>query len=337
MATKTNNLQTEVNQLKYENESIKGALNQILTEYADYRKECDEICKEYEETIQLLSDSLEQFKAENSKLNNENSQLSNEKEKMKVDQDKMQKELEKAREKNRDKIKDIEILNNKIDELQSQFKSINKKETTLKSKVVTLETDNDHYLNKIHQYEEEVTDLKDNLENTIENLITTQNDFEEYKIKKEEELQRLKSKLQEEKDNVKALMKKKLISKNNKLKIPQQNEDNNTNSEDEEEHVSERKLSWNENENEKVRLRGKNPRANRNNYYNNEKKINKKEMETEQEIMLEKGMGRSGRAQTMVIGSYKFGEVLSKIRKKREELAKLNKKIKKDTAKLKYK
>ena len=255
---------------------------------------------------------------------------------MKVDQDKIQKELEKAREKNRDKIKDIEILNNKIDELQSQFKSINKKETTLKSKVVTLETDNDHYLNKIHQYEEEVADLKDNLENTMENLITTQNDFEEYKIKKEEELQRLKTNLQEEKDNVKALMKKKLISKNNKLKIPEPNEDNNTNSEDEEEHVPERTLSWNLNENEKVRLRGRNPRANINKDNNNEKKITN-EMEREQEIMLEKGTVRSNRAQTMIIGSYKFGEVLSKIRKKREELAKLNKKIKKDTAKLKHK
>ena len=132
---------------------------------------------------------------------------------MKNDQEKITKELEKSRQKNRDKIKDIEVLNNKIDQLQSQFKSINKKETTLKSKVVTLETDNDHYLNKIHQYEEEVTDLKERLENTMENLITTQNDFEEYKTKKEEELQRLKQKLQEEKGNVKALMNKSPINK----------------------------------------------------------------------------------------------------------------------------
>ena len=176
MTTISNNPLLEVSRLKYENENIKTVLNQIITEYTDYRQESDEICKEYEETIQLLTDSVEQYKSEITKINIE-------KEKMKQEQEKLTKELEKSREKNRDKIKDIEILNNKIDELNSKYSTIGKKETTLKSKVVTLETDNDHYLNRIHQYEEEVADLKDNLENTIENLIMTQNDFEKYKNK----------------------------------------------------------------------------------------------------------------------------------------------------------
>ena len=197
---------------KTENEEKK--LDQVLTEYAEYRKECDEICKEYEETIQILSDSLEEFKSENSKLNTE-------KETMKKDQDKLLKELETAREKNKDKIKDIEILNNKLDELQSQFNAINNKEITLKSKVVHLEKDNDHYLDRIHQYEEEVSDLKYNLENATENLILAQDDFEEYKKQKEEELERLKLQLQEEQNNVKALMSKKL--KPHKLEISDPN------------------------------------------------------------------------------------------------------------------
>ena len=75
MSLHTNPLQAEVNQLKYENENIKSALNQILTDYADYRQECDEICKEYEETIQILSETLENLKTENSKLNLENTKL----------------------------------------------------------------------------------------------------------------------------------------------------------------------------------------------------------------------------------------------------------------------
>ena len=347
MSVKMKSLQSEINKLKYENENIKNALNQILTEYADYRQECDEICKEYEETIQLLSDSLEKFKSENSKLNLENNSLYCEKEKMKIDQEKLSKELEKAREKNKDKIKDIEILNNKLDQLQAQFNSINKKETNLKSKVVTLETDNDHYLNKIHQYEEEVTDLKDNLENTIESLITTQNDFEEYKNKKEEELERLKLKLQEEKDNVRALMNKKVIIKHNKIQNNFSN--NNKNDEfnldedeikkEEEEEKNkkvERKLSWNENE--KVPLRGRYIRVeNKTNTEINKIQNNKNDVEKEQEYMMEMGVGRNNRAMTMFTNSCNFGELLSKLRKRKEELVRLNKKIKKDTAILKKK
>ena len=315
MSVKMKSLQSEINKLKYENENIKNALNQILTEYADYRQECDEICKEYEETIQLLSDSLEKFKSENSKLNLENNSLYCEKEKMKIDQEKLSKELEKAREKNKDKIKDIEILNNKLDQLQAQFNSINKKETNLKSKVVTLETDNDHYLNKIHQYEEEVTDLKDNLENTIESLITTQNDFEEYKNKKEEELERLKLKLQEEKDNVKALMNNKLNKKHTPL-VTFKNDDK----------IEDLKpideLSI-ENKNEKVILRGKKPK----------KDSNKKGNQVDDEKDNIWSRGRVGRAMTLQKNSYNFGELFEKLRKRKEELVKFNYEIKKDVEK----
>ena len=50
---------SEIKQLKNEFENVKNHLDQVITEYADYRKESDEIYQEYEETIQLLSDSLE--------------------------------------------------------------------------------------------------------------------------------------------------------------------------------------------------------------------------------------------------------------------------------------
>ena len=335
---KSKKLQTELTQLKYENDSIKKALNQILTEYADYRKECDEICKEYEETIQLLTDSLEKFKAENSKLNTENNKLNTENEKMKIDQEKLSKELEKSREKNKDKIKDIEILTNKLDQLQAQFNSINKKETTLKSKVVTLETDNDHYLNKIHQYEEEVTDLKDNLENTMESLITTQNDFDEYKNKKEEELERLKKTLQEEKENVKALMGKKIINKHNRIQshvIKYEENELGMDEKETEEVKAERKLSWTDEKNEKIRLSGNNQENLENSKDKN--KNDENEMEKERELLFERGRQRNSRAMTMAIGSYNFGELFAKLRKRKEELVQFNMKIKRDVDKLKRK
>ena len=182
-------------------------------------------------------------------------------------------------------------MNNKLDELQSQFNSINNKEITLKSKVVTLETDNDHYLTKIHQYEEEVTDLKDNLENTLESLITTQNDFEEYKNKKEEELERLKKILQEEKDNVKALMSKKLMTNKIQLNTPNDEIENLKNE------------IKQENFKENVRLRGKNMRR--------------------------KNIGNQDNT------SYNKNELFEKLRKRKENLIKLNQKIKEEKEKLK--
>ena len=248
---------------------------------------------------------------------------------MKVDQDKIQKELEKSHQKKRDKIKDIEILNNKIDELQSQFKTINKKETTLKSKVVTLETDNDHYLNKIHQYEEEVTDLKERLENTMENLITTQNDFEEYKIKKEEELQRLKQKLQEEKGNVKALMNKNKINKywSNIIVTNKNDDDEDIKGEDK------RKLSWSEKSYSRLNTtKSERDKENINNKNKNEENKQDK-YGKELDNMLESGEGRFGRAMTIQKTRYNFGDILSKIRKRREELVIFNKKIKREHSK----
>ena len=325
MKSRIEQAELDVSRLKYENDNIKYILNEITKEYADYKIECDEICKEYEETIQLLTDSVDKYKLEITKLNKE-------KEKMKIDQEKLSKELEKSREKNRDKIKDIEILNNKLDQLQSLFKSINKKETTLKSKVVTLETDNDHYLSKIHQFEEEVSDLKTTLESTIENLITTQNDFEEFKNKKEEEIERLKLKLQEEKSNVTALMSKKEDRpRHNRMKscingpIKEENEDLSL---DEEVGGLKRKLSWNDNDHLE---------KNQKTIDSDEEEIDeahKKDMEREQERWLEFGGGRLNRARTIQKNTVSFGQVVSKLRKRKEELVQLNKKIKKDAAKI---
>ena len=200
--------------------------------------------------------------------------------------------------------------------MQSKFKSSNKKETSLKSKLVTLETDNDHYLNKIHQYEEEVTDLKDSLENAIENLITTQTEFEEYRSKKEEEIERLRQSLQEEKENINALMKKNKKENNN---ISDIKENENING-------FERKLSWNEinDNNDEKKSSGKKIKT----------KINEED-ERERELMLESGRCRSNRAMTIQKSSYNFGEVISNLRQRRERLAIFNKKIKFNSGQIK--
>ena len=300
----------DVSRLKYENKGLKEALNKLTIEYNDYRNECDEIFKEYEETIQLLSDSLNNIKIENTKYKKE-------KEEIKKDNERINKELEKSRGKNKEKIRELEILTNKYEQLQSQFKSINKKETTLKSKLVTLETDNDHYINKIHQYEEEVTDLKESLENYIENLITVQTDFDDYKNKKEEEIERLKKQLQEEKSNVRVLM---LKNKN----------DNNVNKENEYNETlkkEDRKLSWGEDIEDD----------------SNEKKTSSKMIKTlineddekEHEKLLELGRTRSNRAMTMQKSSYNFGEIISNLRQRRERIAIFHNKIKNDSTKIK--
>jgi len=300
----------DVSRLKYENKGLKEALNKLTIEYNDYRNECDEIFKEYEETIQLLSDSLNNIKIENSKYNKE-------KEEIKKDNERINKELEKSRGKNKEKIRELEILTNKYEQLQSQFKSINKKETTLKSKLVTLETDNDHYINKIHQYEEEVTDLKESLENYIENLITVQTDFDDYKNKKEEEIERLKKQLQEEKSNVRVLM----------LKNKNDNNVNKANEYDETLKKEDRKLSWSEDIEDD----------------SNEKKTSSKMIKTlineddekEHEKLLELGRTRSNRAMTMQKSSYNFGEIISNLRQRRERIAIFHNKIKNDSTKIK--
>jgi DNA repair exonuclease SbcCD ATPase subunit len=300
----------DVSRLKYENKGLKEALNKLTIEYNDYRNECDEIFKEYEETIQLLSDSLNNIKIENSKYNKE-------KEEIKKDNERINKELEKSRGKNKEKIRELEILTNKYEQLQSQFKSINKKETTLKSKLVTLETDNDHYINKIHQYEEEVTDLKESLENYIENLITVQTDFDDYKNKKEEEIERLKKQLQEEKSNVRVLM----------LKNKNDNNVNKANEYNETFKIEDRKLSWSEDIEDD----------------SNEKKSSSKMIKTlineddekEHEKLLELGRTRSNRAMTMQKSSYNFGEIISNLRQRRERIAIFHNKIKNDSTKIK--
>ena len=113
----------DVSRLNYENKGLKEALNKLTIEYNDYRNECDEIFKEYEETIQLLSDSLNNIKIENSKYNKE-------KEEIKKDNERIIKELEKSRGKNKEKIRELEKDNVLKDDYDGNGNGVSELEET---------------------------------------------------------------------------------------------------------------------------------------------------------------------------------------------------------------
>ena len=97
--------------------------------------------------------------------------------------------------KNKDKIIDIQCLNEQNDKLNKIIKKLKDEKSIFDNKIVTLENDIDHYQNKIREYEDFINELKAQLEDALEDNITLQTEFETYKlntdnqlIRKEEEL-----------------------------------------------------------------------------------------------------------------------------------------------------
>ena len=148
-------------------EELREAYKKLNDEYNEYKIESDDICKEYESTIQILTDSLESLKSQNNNLLKENKTY-------KDNNNELNEELNKLKLKNKDKMNDIELLNKKMDKLNNEYAKINENKTILKNKMVDLENDNEKYLEKIRQYEFEIEDLKGKLDETMEDLITTQ-------------------------------------------------------------------------------------------------------------------------------------------------------------------
>ncbi len=104
--------------------------------------------------------------------------------------------------KNLDKLKDIELLNKKNEILEDQMNKINQSKNVVTNKIVGLENDNDHYLNKIREYESYLEDLQLKLENALEENISLQTDYETYKQKTEDELIRKDEILKEYKNEI---------------------------------------------------------------------------------------------------------------------------------------
>ena len=167
----------------------------LKEEFEASKKDNDEITKEYESTIEMLTESVETFKKEKEVLEQKLSKLEQEKKNY-------QKEKESLMNKNQDKIVDIQNLNKQNERLSIEVSSLKEAKNLFDSKIVTLENDNEHFQNKIREYEALAEDLENQLEAALEENITLQTEFETYKqtngdllIRKEEELRDIKNDL----------------------------------------------------------------------------------------------------------------------------------------------
>ena len=164
-------------------------------EFEQSKKDNDEICKEYEATIEMLSESVESFKKEKESLAQKIS-------KYEQDFKSIKKEKESLLNKNKDKITDIQNLNKTNDRLSNEVKRLKEEKSIFDSKIVSLENDNDHFQNKIREYEALVEDLENQIESALEENITLQTEFETYKqttgdklIRKDDEIRDIKNDL----------------------------------------------------------------------------------------------------------------------------------------------
>ena len=176
-------------------ESIEKDYDKLLTEFNDYKTESEEIMKEYESTIKVLNLNIETLKGQNSSLISEIDTI-------KADNKSLAKEVEGYKNKNTEKMKDIELLNQQYDKLNKKYQEVIIEKEAINSKVVSLENDNDLYIKKIRQLESTNNDLTVKYESALEDLITNQTEFTNYKEKSEEMIQRLKQDVNDTKDNV---------------------------------------------------------------------------------------------------------------------------------------
>ena len=156
--------------------------------YKDLKVECDqiksdndEICKEYELTIQMLTDSVNNFKKEKEAFTSRMSQMEKEIKKY-------EKEKETLLNRNKDKILDIQNLNKENEKLKEEMKKISEEKHLNQAKIISLENGNDYFQKEIRQNEALIEDLKSQLESTLEENITLQTEFELYKQQNEEAL-----------------------------------------------------------------------------------------------------------------------------------------------------
>ena len=176
-------------------ENFEELYNKLKQEFESSKKDNDEICKEYESTIEMLSESVENIKREKLVLEQKLSKLEQ-------DQKKFDKEKESLMNKNKDKILDIQNLNKQNDKLTNEINKLKEEKALFDSKIVNLENDNEHLQNKMREYEALADDLENQLETALEENITLQTEFETYKqtvgdeiIRKDEELRDIKNDL----------------------------------------------------------------------------------------------------------------------------------------------
>jgi hypothetical protein len=112
----------------------------------------------------------------------------------------MEKEKESLQNRNRDKIIDIQDLNQKNEKLNQEIKKIKEDKKVRDSKIVILENDTEHFQKLIRQDEAIIDELNFKLEEALEENITLQTEFEIYKqiigeqlLRKDEEIKEIKN------------------------------------------------------------------------------------------------------------------------------------------------
>jgi regulator of replication initiation timing len=166
-----------------ENPNYETLYKSLKEEYEQSKEDNDELCKEYESTIQLLTESVQKFEKEKKDFQNKISKYEN-------DVKNISKEKENLIKKNKDKLIDIQCLNEQNEKLNNLIKKYKEEKSVFDNRIVTLENDVDHYQNKIREYEDFIEELKSQLENALEENITLQNEYETYKLNMGEQMLR---------------------------------------------------------------------------------------------------------------------------------------------------
>ena len=169
--------------------------NKLKLEYESSKKDNDEICKEYESTIEMLSDSIKEIKKEKEILLQKLS-------KQEQEQKNLKKEKDSLMNKNKDKIIDIQNLHKQNDRLSEEIQILKVEKNLFDSKIVSLENLIEHLQNKIREFEVLSDDLENQLESALEENITLQTEYETFKqksgevlIRKDDEIRDIKNDL----------------------------------------------------------------------------------------------------------------------------------------------
>ena len=196
-----------------ENPNYEILYKSLKEEYDQNKEYNEEINKEYESTIQILTESIKKHEKEKKDFENKINKYEN-------DIKSFKQEKENLIRKNKDKLIDIQCLteqNEKINKLLEKYKE---EKTLNTNKIVSLENDVDHFENKIRECEDFIEELKSKLEIALEENITMQNEYGNYKLKAIEQLSRKEEEIKQLRDdnNIKDIKIKKL-SQNNKEKF----------------------------------------------------------------------------------------------------------------------
>ena len=186
----------------------------LKDEYNQMQKDNNDIYKEYESTIQMLTDSIKELQNQRSAMTKKLSEI--------------EKEKENLQRKNHDKIIDIQDLNKQNEKLNQEIKKIKEDKRIKDTKIIILENDTEHFQKLIRQNEAIIDELNIKLEEALEDNITIQTEFEIYKqimgeqlMRKEEELKEIKNDMFSKNMMIKKLRNKKIEISPIKKKILQ--------------------------------------------------------------------------------------------------------------------